>query len=71
MESALRSRPERPMPCCRAPNVTSLTYRSVTKLYSNRPSLTSPATAVISSPTPATKILGFPNGFGPDRRPAS
>ena len=35
------------------------------KPWTKKPSPTSPATSVMSSPTAASRILGLPYGFGP------
>ena len=43
-----------------AGSVTSRRYFSVVKPWQMKPSQTSPATSVISSPTPARKIFGTP-----------
>ncbi len=47
-------------PRSRAGIVTSRRYRSVVKPWQRKPSHTSPATSVISSPTPASMIFALP-----------
>ena len=65
-----RSRPSScrpwPAPARARASVTSRRYRSVVKPWQRKPSPTSPATSVISSPTPARKIFGVGRaGCGP------
>ena len=64
------SKPSSVLPALRRPrssagSVTSRRYVSVVKPWQKKPSHTSPATSVMSGPTPARKIRGWPYGCGP------
>ncbi len=52
-------------PSSSAGRVTSRRYFSVVKPWQKNPSHTSPATSVISGPTPARNTRGMPYSWGP------